>query len=330
MTKISIIGDGGWGTTLAILLAKRGAKVSLWGVFPEYIKFLNKKRENIKFLPGIKIPRNVQITDDLEIAFNKASLVVLAVPSQYLRQTIRKFKKYNILKFNFLSVIKGIEYKTTLRMSEVIQEELGNVKIAVLSGPNIAPEVVRGIPSACVCASSLKSLMNFVQNEFMTEKFRVYTNNDLIGVELGGALKNIIAIACGISDGLGFGSNTKAALLTRGLAEITRLGVAMGAKSKTFSGLSGMGDLVTTCLSTKSRNRSLGEELGKGKRLAYVLKRTEMVIEGVATTKSAVKLALRYGVDMPITQEVYRVLYKNKSPLQAVKDLMQRAKKKEM
>jgi glycerol-3-phosphate dehydrogenase (NAD(P)+) len=214
-------------------------------------------------------------------------------------------------------------------MSEVIHDELGNIKLAVLSGPTIAHEVAREIPSTAVIASYDKNLRKYLQGIFMTERFRIYTNEDVIGVELGGSLKNIIAIACGISDGLGFGTNTKAALLSRGLVEISRLGQAMGAKVRTFSGLSGLGDLVTTCISPYSRNRFVGEQIGKGKTLKQIKAHMQMVAEGIPTAKSAYRLSLKYKVEMPIIREVYRVLYENKSPLKAVKDLMTREKKEE-
>jgi len=327
--RICVLGDGGWGTALAILLARKKYSVKLWGAFPGYLQFVKKKRENVKFLPGIKIPRSLGLVDDLAGAVNRAELIVLAVPTQYARSVLKKLKQYNLGSTNFLSVAKGIECKTTKRVSEIINDELGGVRLAVLSGPNIAYEVVRAIPSAAVCASTSRNLAAKIQNIFMTQTFRIYTHDDLTGVELAGALKNIIAIACGISDGLGFGTNTKAALLTRGLSEITRLGLLMGADYKTFSGLSGMGDLVTTCFSPNSRNRWLGEQLGKGKKLKTILNRTEMVIEGVNTTKSAIKLAKRYKVEMPITTEVFKVLYQNKNPRNAVQALMLRAKKKE-
>jgi glycerol-3-phosphate dehydrogenase (NAD(P)+) len=226
-------------------------------------------------------------------------------------------------------VIKGIEVGSLKRVSEVIRDELGNIKLAVLSGPTIACETVKGIPTTAVIASYDARLRNYLQNIFMTERFRIYTNEDVIGVELGGSLKNIIAIACGISDGLGFGTNTKAALLARGLVEISRLGQVMGAKAKTFSGLSGLGDLVTTCISPYSRNRFVGEQIGRGKSLTQIKSHMQMVAEGLTTTKSAYELSLKYKVDMPITREVYRVLYKNKPPLKAVNDLMARKRKEE-
>lgn len=328
--SITILGDGGWGTTLAIILSQKGFKVTLWGAFPEYSTYLNRKRINTKFLPGITIPKNVEITSNLACAFLDKDIVIFAIPSQHLRSVLRKIKK---LKFNrkalYVSVIKGIEIATLQRMSEVIKDELGNIRLAVLSGPTIAHEVALGIPTTAVVAAHDKQLRKTIQSVFMTNKFRIYTNPDVVGVELGGSLKNVIAIACGACDGLGFGANTKAAILSRGLAEISRLGQAMGAKISTFSGLSGLGDLVTTCISPFSRNRSLGEAIGKGSSLKQVEAHMQMVAEGVPTAKSAYSLSRKYKVAMPITKEVYAVLYQNKSPLKAVKDLMTRAKKEE-
>ncbi len=328
--RISILGDGGWGTTLAILLHRKGFPVTLWGAFPDYISYLHKKRINVRFLPGVKIPRGVEITPDLENAVRNKELVVLAAPSQHIREVLKKMKQLNYSrKAMYLSVAKGIEVGTLKRMSQVIHEELSNVKMAVLSGPTIAHEVARGIPTVAVIACLDEKLRECLQRIFITERFRIYTNSDIIGVELGGSLKNIIAIACGVSDGLGFGANTKAALLSRGLAEISRLGHALGAKARTFSGISGLGDLVTTCISPHSRNRFVGEEIGKGKSLKEVQAHMRMVAEGVPTAKSAYALSLKYKVDMPITKEVYSILYKNKSPLKAVKDLMTRERKEE-
>jgi len=329
-TNISIIGDGGWGTTLAILLSKKGYRVSLWGAFPDYCAKVAKKRVNWKFLSGFKIPRTVEITSDLKNALTGKELVIFAVPSQYMREVLKKVKKSGYPKDAiYLSVTKGIEIGTLKRMSEVISSELGRVKIGVLSGPTIAHEVAKGIPTAAVVSSHDKKISSYLQNIFITDKFRIYTNPDIIGVELGGSLKNVIAIACGISDGMGFGTNTKAGILSRGLAEISRLGAAMGANAGTFSGLSGLGDLVTTCISNYSRNRFVGEELGKEKTLKQIGSHMQMVAEGVPTAKSAYALSKKYKVDMPITAEVYRVLYSNKPPLKAVKDLMTRKKKRE-
>lgn len=328
--KIAVIGDGGWGTTLAILLDKKGYNVTLWSAFADYAAYLDRKRVNLRFLPGIKIPRRIKITHNLYDALSGKNLIAFAVPSEYMRGVLNNVKHVDYPRDAiFLSLTKGIELSSLKRISELIRDELGNKNIAVLSGPTIAHEVARGIPTTAVVASYNKALRRQLQDIFMTERFRIYTNSDVIGVELGGSLKNVIAIACGISDGLGFGTNAKAALLSRGLAEIARLGIAMGARKDTFSGISGLGDLVTTCISPYSRNRFIGEEVGKGKGLKQAREHMQMVAEGIPTTKSAYELGLKYKVETPIIREVYSVLYKNKSPLKAVRDLMTRQKKEE-
>ncbi|MDD5109159.1 MAG: NAD(P)-dependent glycerol-3-phosphate dehydrogenase [Candidatus Omnitrophica bacterium] len=327
--RIGILGDGGWGSTLAILLANKGYLVTLWGAFENYTLQMAKTRFNPKFLPGIKIPEEIKITSNIKSAITDKEIVVLAIPSQYTRSVLKRIRGGFSKNTIFLSVTKGIEIKSSERISEVIHAELGPVKLAVLSGPTIAQEVAKGIPTTAVAASINKEIRKTIQAVFNTEKFRVYTNSDVIGVELGGSLKNVIAIACGVSDGLGFGTNTKAAILTRGLAEISRLGKAMGAKLETFSGISGLGDLVTTCISKQSRNRMVGELIGKGKSLKEIRQHMQMVAEGVPTAKSAYALSKKYKTEMPITTEVYRLLYKNKSPRQAVKDLMTRKSKEE-
>ncbi len=328
--NISILGDGGWGTTLAILLSNKGFDVSVWGAFPEYTAYLKKKRVNTKFLPGIKIPKQIEIIDDLQSAISGKQIIVIAVPSQYVRSVLKRINQHIYLHDAiYLSVTKGIEVGSLKRMSEVVHEELGNIKFAVLSGPTIAREVASGVPTAAVISAHDIAVRKYLQGIFMSDRFRIYTNDDVIGVELGGSLKNVIAIACGISDGLGFGTNTKAALLARGLAEISRLGVAMNAKLATFSGISGLGDLVTTCISMHSRNRFVGEQIGKGKSLNQIKCDMQMVAEGVPTAKSAYELRLKYRVDMPIITEVYSVLYRNKSPINAVRNLMLREKKDE-
>ncbi len=326
---IAVLGDGGWGTTLAVLLSEKGHRVSLWSAFENYARMMAKTRLNPNFLPGVKIPQDIQITSDIKTALANKQIVVLAVPSQYTRGVLSKVKGNFTKKTIFLSVTKGIEIGSSKRISEVIHTILGPVRLAVLSGPTIAQEVVKGIPTAIVAASHDRRIRKIIQELFSTERFRVYTNADVIGVELGGSLKNVIAIACGVSDGLGFGTNTKAAILARGLAEISRLGKAMGAKLQTFSGISGLGDLVTTCISSQSRNRFVGEQIGKGRNLKQICKHMQMVAEGVATAKSAHALSLKYNVDMPITKEVYRLLYLNKSPQQVVRDLMTRKSKEE-
>ncbi len=327
--RIAILGDGGWGTTLAILLSKKGYPVTLWGAFIDYTKTMIKTRYNPKFLPGIKIPRQIKITSDIKSAVADKEIIVLAIPSQYTRLILKKIVGSFVKKTIFLSVTKGLEISSSKRMSEIIQAELGSVKLAVLSGPTIASEVAKEVPTAAVVASANKQIRKTIQAVFSTKRFRVYTNPDMIGVELAGSLKNVIAIACGVSDGLGFGTNTKAAILTRGVAEISRLGKEMGAKLETFSGISGLGDLVTTCISSQSRNRSVGELIGKGKSLKKIYRNMQMVAEGVPTAKSAYALSLKYNIDMPIIKEVYLLLYKNKSPRRAVNDLMTRRSKEE-
>ncbi len=328
-SHITILGDGGWGTTLAIHLHKKGYKINLWSPFAEYASFLAKRRENIKFLPGFKIPRQIACISGIQQAIEKSDLIVLAIPSKYIANIIKLLKSFDLSHTPVVSVVKGIDTASLRRISEIIVKELRNPPLAVLSGPTIAREVASGIPASAVIASKDTKLAKNLQKVFYSTNFRIYTNNDIIGVEVGGSTKNIIAIACGICDGMGFGSNTKAALLTRGLAEMTRLGVAMGAKASTFAGLSGLGDLVTTCFSPESRNRSLGEQLGKGKRIKVILKKMAMVAEGVTTVKAVEKLSQKYHVSMPITHEVYRIIYHGKNPANAVKDLMERKLKKE-
>lgn len=327
--KICVIGDGGWGTTLAVLLAKKGYDLTMWGAFPEYIEALKSSRENTKFLPGIRIPDNVKFTSVLSDALRGTDVAVLAVPSQYMRSVLKMLKVEDLSGKTIVSVTKGIENSTLKRMSEMITEILGKQKLAALSGPTIALEVANGSPSTAVSASDDMELAKDVQNIFMTDRFRVYATDDLIGVEIAGSLKNIIAIAAGAADAMGFGTNAKAALLTRGLVEMVRLGVAMGGRVETFYGLSGLGDLTTTCISQYSRNRWLGEEIGKGKKLKDILKETDMVVEGVVTTKSAFDLAKKFNVEMPITFEIHKVLYENKDPKIAVHDLMTRSPKVE-
>jgi glycerol-3-phosphate dehydrogenase (NAD(P)+) len=328
--RIAVIGDGGWGTTLAILLNNKGYRVTLWGVFPEYVTYLNKYRINKRFLPQVRMPSAIEITANLQEAVCDKDLIILAVPSQYLRSVLKRIKREGFArKTIFLSAVKGIERGTLLRMSEVIRQVLKNVPMAVLSGPTIAKEVALSIPSTAIIASPQKALSSYLQGILTTPYFRIYTNTDVTGVELGGSLKNIIAIACGISDGLGFGTNTKAGLVCRGLTEISRLGRVLGAKKETFSGISGLGDLITTCFSPFSRNRHVGEQIGRGKVLKQIIPRMLMVAEGVATAKAVYQLSHRHKVDMPITRQVYLVLYKNKSPLKAVKTLMARRLKEE-
>ncbi|MFA5500156.1 MAG: NAD(P)H-dependent glycerol-3-phosphate dehydrogenase, partial [Candidatus Omnitrophota bacterium] len=307
--EVSVIGDGGWGTTLAILLSQKGYKVTLWGAFPDYVEVLKSRRVNLKFLPDIRIPQDIVITSALDEATAGKDMIVLAVPSQYMRGVLSKFGPGKASGAILVSVTKGIENVTLKRMSEVVHEVLGSVELVTLSGPTIAHEVAMKIPTTIVASAEDIKLAKEVQDVFMTDFFRVYSSTDVIGSEIGGSLKNVIAIAAGISDGLGFGTNAKSALLTRGLVEMVRLGVAMGAKKETFYGLSGLGDLATTCISQYSRNRHFGEEIGKGKKSKDIIKESEMVVEGVATTQSAHDLSKKYKIEMPITTEIHNVIY---------------------
>lgn len=326
---MTVLGDGGWGSCLAVLLGTQGCRVTLWGAFPEYVEQVRRTRENVKFLPGVPIPPAVELTSDLQQALDEPEVTVVAVPSQYLRAVLQRCAAGPWERTVVVSVVKGIEPGSLQRMSELILSVLPVRRLAVLSGPSLSYEVARGLPTTVVAASENASLARQVQELFTTERFRVYTSPDVAGVELGGALKNVIAIACGAADGLGFGANTKAALVTRGLVEMARLGVAMGARAETFSGLSGLGDLVTTCFSPHSRNRRLGEQLGQGVPLGDAVRGTEQVAEGVTTAKSAHALARKHRVEMPITAAVYQVLYEGKPPQQAVRDLMLREPKPE-
>lgn len=322
--SISILGDGGWGTTLAIHLAKKGHKVLLWGAFPVNVAAMAKAHENKKFLPGHKIPSRVRLTADMAKAVDFGDLIVLACPSEYLGGTLEKVKTTDCHGKVFLSVIKGIHPRTFQRMSEIVHEHLGNVPLAVLSGPTIAGETAAGIATTAVIASPNKLLAQAVQAVFNSPSFRIYTNTDMVGVELGGSIKNVIAIACGVCDGLGLGTNAKSAILTRGLAEITRLGIALGGRRETFYGLTGLGDLATTCFSPSSRNRTVGEALGKGKSVKAVLGKMHMVAEGVVTAKAVYRLSRQSGIPMPITEQVYKIIFEGKDPRKAMADLMGR------
>ena len=329
ISHIAIIGDGTWGTTLAIMLAEKGLDVMLWSAFPDYLNEMKQTRVNRKYLPNHKLPENLQLTSDIKDAIEARRLIILAVPSQYFRSVCQKIKNAGAPKVIYLSVAKGIEDNTLMRMSEVAIDVLGEIKVAVLSGPNIATEIARKIPSATTVSCADMDIAEEIRETLMAPHFRIYTHFDTIGVELGGALKNVIAIAAGIIDGFGMGTNTKSALLTRGLVEIIRLGVAMGAERDTFYGLSGLGDLATTCFNPASRNHSFGNLMGKGKSRDEIIKNTDSVIEGVNTSKTARKLYLRYGIEMPIMEQVYKVVWEGKSPREAVLELMTREPKRE-
>jgi len=333
MEKIAVLGAGSWGTALAIVVGKKGYPVSLWARDSAAVRSLNSERENIKYLKGCRFPDTIKATDDLEEALAEASVVVLAVPSQAVREVVRKASPYIKPQMYVVNTAKGFELETLKLLSTTIEEELvPEVRdhIVVLSGPSHAEEAGRGMPTAVVATARKRHAAELIQDIFMGDSFRVYTNPDLIGVQLAGALKNVIALACGISDGLGFGDNTKAALMTRGIAEITRLGMKMGADVMTFAGLAGIGDLIVTCTSMHSRNRRAGIQLGQGKSLEQVLEGMGMVVEGVRTTKAANVLSQKYGVEMPITDHVYKVLFEGLDADQAVEDLMLRGKKNEM
>jgi glycerol-3-phosphate dehydrogenase (NAD(P)+) len=330
--KISVLGAGGWGTTLAILLHYNGHNVTLWEYKKNYAKELIKKRINNDYLPGIKIPKEIFITSEIEVSTDDKNLIVLAVPSQFLRSVIKKIHYNKIEDAILVSVSKGIEKNSLMTMSQMLKDvfpQINENQIGVISGPSHAEEVSQRIPTAVVAASIDEETAKTIQTAFMTSYFRVYTSTDILGVELGGAFKNIIAIGAGIIDGAGFGDNTKAAIMTRGVAEISRLGLAMGARPETFAGLSGMGDLIVTCMSRHSRNRYVGEQIGKGKKLKQILKSMDQVAEGVETTRSAKHLAKENEIETPITNEVYKILYEDKDPVKATTDLMTRDMKSE-
>lgn len=331
--RIGVIGAGGWGTALAILLLDNGHEVALWQFDPMVAEEMRTQRQNRLFLPGVSIPDGILISSILEEVIPGRDLLVFAVPSQFMRSVARRVGSLKGTVPLVISGTKGIEHGTLKRMSEVLIEELSGLTLehfAALSGPSHAEEVARRMPTTVVAASVSQNAAETVQQAFMAPYFRVYTSPDVIGIELGGALKNIIALAAGICDGLGLGDNAKGALLTRGLAEITRLGLCMGARAETFAGLSGMGDLVTTCISRHSRNRFVGEEIGKGRRLDDVLSTMVMVAEGIQTTRSAYHLSRRLDVEMPITERVYAVLFGGYDPGKGVRDLMTRDAKPEV
>lgn len=325
--KVAIVGTGSWGTALSALLAWNDYSVALWARDTKLAEKMQAVRYNPRYLKSLFLPNSVFITSDLEKAVDRATVVIFAIPSHAMRTIVKETNDLLTPGQFILSLAKGIEVDTLMRMSQVIKEELPQQfrsRIGVLSGPNHAEEVGRNIPSATVVSAFSKKAAKKFQQMFMTPYFRVYTNPDIIGVETCGAVKNVIAIAAGISDGLGYGDNTKASLITRGLAEMTRLGLAMGAQPLTFAGLSGMGDLIVTCVSRYSRNRAVGEKLGKGMKLDDVLKRTRMVAEGIRTAQAAKTLADKHGVEMPITTNVAQVIYSDKDPRNCVKDLMTR------
>lgn len=336
--RVCVVGDGSWGTTLALLLAGKGHAVRLWSAFPDYLEEMRRTRVNEKFLPGVRLPPAIELEGDIGQATAGAQVVVLAVPTQYLRGVLEKLREAGAPAGAWYVIVsKGIENGTLLRGSQVVGDVLGlpalgegKAPVAGLWGPSHAEEVVRGLPTTIVAACLEAGLAREMQALFATPSFRVYTNDDVVGVELGGALKNVIAISAGICEGLGFGDNARAALLTRGLAEIARLGRRLGARPITFLGLAGMGDLVATCFSPYSRNRAVGLRLGRGEKLDDILASLCMVAEGVNTTRSVVALAAREGIEMPIAEQVHAVLFAGKDPRQATMELMERELKSEL
>jgi glycerol-3-phosphate dehydrogenase (NAD(P)+) len=330
--KITVLGAGSWGTTLALVLLGNGHDVTLWCYTQDQVDHMRQQHENSEFLRGVPLPLNLKFTSEIEAASERRDMIVTAVPSQYLRSVIEKIAHLDLERTVICNVAKGIENSTLMTMSEVLLDVLKHERkenLAILSGPSHAEEVSRRIPTAIVAASFKEKTSKIVQDAFTTNYFRVYVNDDIRGVELGGSLKNVIAVAAGISDGAGFGDNTKAAIMTRGIYEITRLGVKLGAQAKTFAGLSGMGDLIVTCMSHHSRNRYLGEQIGKGRKLKDVLEEMVMVAEGVATAKSVRDLEKKYDIDLPIMTEVHQVLFEDKDPQKATTDLMTRHSKGE-
>lgn len=329
MKTVAVIGSGSWGTALAIQLKRAGNNVILWSFKEEEAATILSERENKEFLPGIKLDKNIVVTyKDEDVTW--ADMIIFSTPSKFVRNMAKRFAPFVKKNQIVVNVAKGLEEGTLLRLSQVIKEEIPQCKVAVLSGPSHAEEVGRNMATTIVAASEDISVAEEVQNTFMTPMFRVYTNSDIVGVELGGALKNLIALAAGISDGCGFGDNTKAALMTRGLHEISMLGIAMGAKRETFAGLAGVGDLIVTCTSMHSRNRRAGILLGQGKTLKETLDEVHMVVEGVSNAKAAYELSKKLNINMPITHEINDVIYNGKDVKQAVYDLMTRDKVEEI
>lgn len=327
MAEIGIIGAGSWGTALSLLLQKNGNRVTVWSIMEDEIHMLNQDREQKDKLPGVKLPEDMLFTTDLEAAVTGKDVLVLAVPSPYTRSTSAMMRPFVAEGQKIVNVAKGIEETTLMTLSQMIEEEIPQADVSVLSGPSHAEEVGKGLPTTIVVGSKSRETAEYLQNLFMNEVFRVYISSDVLGIELGAALKNVVALAAGIADGLGYGDNTKAALITRGIAEIARLGLAMGGRLETFYGLTGIGDLIVTCASMHSRNRRAGILIGKGASMEEAMEEAKMVVEGVYSAKAGFALAEKYQVSMPIIEQVNEVLFDNKSADLAVKELMERDKK---
>ena len=329
MARVSILGGGSWGIALAVLLHKNGHEITVWSALETEIEMLREKHEH-KMLPGVRLSEDTVFTTDDREAVEGQDLLVMAVASSFTRSTAHRLSALVAPGQKILNVAKGIEEHTLMTLSEIIEQEIPQADVAVMSGPSHAEEVGRGIPTTIVVGAKSKETAEYIQNLFMNEAFRVYISPDILGMELGGALKNVVALAAGIADGLGYGDNTKAALITRGLAEIARLGMAMGGKFETFCGLTGIGDLIVTCASMHSRNRRAGILIGQGKTCDEAMAEVQMVVEGVYSAKAAMELAEKYQVQLPIIEQVNKVLFENKSAAQAMKELMLRDKKLEV
>ena len=327
MAKVGVLGAGSWGTALAILLHDNGHDVTVWSIDPKEVEMLSEKREHVSKLPGVHISEEIMITNEMEEAIKGKDFLVLAVPSIFTRSTAAKMKPYIVDGQMIVDVAKGIEEDTLMTLSQQISQEIPQADVAVLSGPTHAEEVGRKLPTSCVIGAKTRETAEYLQTAFNSKVFRVYTSPDMLGIELGGSLKNVIALAAGIADGLGYGDNTKAALITRGIVEIGRLGVKMGGKFESFCGPTGIGDLIVTCASVHSRNRKAGYLMGQGKSMEEAMKEVNMVVEGVYSAKAAAKLAQKYEVPMPIVDEINKVLFEGKDPKQAVDDLMLRESK---
>lgn len=324
MANVGVIGAGSWGTALALLLNKNGHSVTVWSISEEEINMLSAEREHKSKLPGVKIPDDMTFTTNMEEAVRGKDVLVLAVPSKFTRGTARNMKDYVAEGQIIVDVAKGIEEDTLMTLSQQIEQEVPQADVAVLSGPSHAEEVGRGLPTTVVIGAKTEKTAVYLQEIFMNEVFRVYTSPDMLGMELGGSLKNVIALAAGIADGMGYGDNTKAALITRGIAEIARLGVKMGGAIESFTGLTGIGDLIVTCASVHSRNRKGGYLMGQGKSMEEAMEEVQMVVEGVYSAKAAEKLGKKYGVDLPIINKINEVLFSGKDPKEAVNELMLR------
>lgn len=329
MAKVGIMGAGSWGTGISWLLTNNGHEVTVWSIDAKEVEMLDREREHKSKLPGVKLQDSIRFTNEIREGIEGKDFVVLAVPSPFTRSTAQRMCPYVKEGQILVNVAKGIEEKTLMTLSEQIEEEVPQADVAVLSGPSHAEEVGKGLPTTCVVGAKTRETAEYLQKAFMSEVFRVYTSPDIKGIELGGSLKNVIALAAGIADGLGYGDNTKAALITRGIAEIARLGVKMGGKIETFTGLTGIGDLIVTCASVHSRNRKAGYLIGQGRTMQEAMDEVKMVVEGVYSAKAAKQLAGQYQISMPIVEQVNQVLFEGKSPAEAVKELMLRDRKEE-